>query len=138
MSEKCPFCKIAQGSASASMVYEDSNVLAFMDLHPIRVGHTLVVCRKHWENIYEIPEETLKELIVVVKRVAIAVKKAVGADGIQIVQNNGGAAGQVVMHIHFHVIPMFSRLRKSGRFGRLMENRTMLDETAQKIRQNLK
>jgi len=138
MSENCPFCKIAQGSASASMVYEDSNVLAFMDLHPIHVGHTLVVCRKHWENMYEIPEETLKELIVVVKRVAVALKKAVGADGIQIVQNNGCSAGQVVMHIHFHVIPMFSGSRKGGRFGRAMENRTVLDETAQKIRQNLK
>ncbi len=138
MSENCPFCKIAQGSASASMVYEDSNVLAFMDWQPIRVGHTLIVCRKHWENMYEIPEETLKELIVVVKRLAVAVKKAVGADGIQIVQNNGYSAGQVVMHIHFHVIPMFSGSRKGGRFGRTMQSRTVLDEMAQKIRQNLK
>jgi histidine triad (HIT) family protein len=137
MSENCPFCKIAQSEASASMVYKDSNVLAFMDLHPIRVGHTLVVCREHWENLYDIPEETLKEMIVVVKRVAVAVKKAVGADGIQIIENNGQSAGQVVMHIHFHVIPMFSGPRKGGRFGRAIENRTVLDEMAQKIKENL-
>jgi histidine triad (HIT) family protein len=119
------------------MVYEDSNVLAFMDLHPIRVGHTLIICREHWENLYDIPEESLKELIAVVKRVAVAAKKAVGADGIQIIQNNGRSAGQVVMHIHFHVIPMFSESRKTGRFGRVMENRKTLDEMAQKIKENL-
>ncbi|MCW4022569.1 MAG: HIT family protein [archaeon] len=137
MSTSCPFCKISQGEASASMVYEDSNVLAFMDLHPIRVGHTLIICREHWENLYDIPEESLKELIAVVKRVAVAAKKAVGADGIQIIQNNGRSAGQVVMHIHFHVIPMFSESRKTGRFGRVMENRKTLDEMAQKIKENL-
>jgi diadenosine tetraphosphate (Ap4A) HIT family hydrolase len=137
MVENCPFCKIAQGNASASVVYENTNVLSFMDLHPIREGHTLVVCREHWENLYEVPEEILKEMILVVKRVAVAVKKAVGADGIQIVENNGRCAGQVVMHIHFHVIPAFSKPRKSGRFGRVMENRKVLDEIAQKIKENL-
>ena len=137
MSTTCPFCKIAQGYASASMVYENSNVLAFMDLHPIRVGHTLIVCREHWENLYDVPEELLKEMIVVVKQVAVAVKKAVGADGVQIIENNGRCAGQVVMHIHFHVIPMFSEARKGGRFGRVMENRNVLDELAQKIKENL-
>ena len=137
MSENCIFCKIAQGEASASMVYEDGDVLAFMDLHPIRVGHTLIICRDHWENLYDVPEETLKEMIAVVKRVAVAVKKAVGADGIQIIENNGRCAGQVVMHIHFHVIPMFSGPKKGGRFGRAMENRNVLDDIAQKIKQNL-
>jgi len=137
MSTTCPFCKIAQGDASASIVYENSNVLAFMDLHPIRVGHTLIICREHWVDLYDVPEETLKELIVVVKRVAIAVKKAVGADGIQIIQNNGRSAGQVVMHIHFHVIPMFSESRKTGSFGRVMEKRETLDEMAHKIKENL-
>ena len=135
--ENCIFCKIVQGEASASMVYEDSNVLAFMDLHPIRVGHTLIVCREHWGNLYDVPEETLKEMIVVVKRVSIAVKEAVGADGIQIIENNGRSAGQVVMHIHFHIIPMFSQARKFGRVGRVMENRNLLDEMAQKIKDNL-
>ena len=137
MSNQCPFCSIAGGSASASMVYEDSNILAFMDLNPIREGHTLIVSREHWENLYDIPEKTLSELIAVVKRVAVAVKKTVGADGIQIIQNNGRSAGQVVMHIHFHVIPMFSEPRKRGRFGRVMQNRKTLDEMAQKIKQNL-
>ncbi len=138
MSNQCPFCNIAGGNVSASMVYQDSNVLAFMDLHPIREGHTLIISREHWENLYDVPEKTLKELIAVVKRVAVAVKKTVDADGIQIIQNNGRSAGQVVMHIHFHVIPMFSEPRKGGRFGRVMEKRETLDEMAQKIKENLK
>jgi len=107
-----------------------------MDLNPISVGHVLIVSREHWENLYEVPEETLGELIAVVKRVAIAVKKTVGADGIKIIQNNGRCAGQVVMHIHFHVVPCFSQ-KGTKRYGRVMENRNVLDEMAQKIRKNL-
>ena len=134
----CPFCNIARGEALASIVYDDENVLAFMDLNPVTVGHTLIVPRGHWETIYEIPENLLAELAEVVKRVAVAVKKTVGADGIRIIQNNGESAGQVVMHFHFHVIPFFSEPKtETGRYGRIMQNRNMLDETAQKIRENL-
>ena len=134
----CPFCNIALGKASASIVYKDENVLAFMDLNPVTVGHTLIVPRSHWETIYELPENLLADLVGVVKRVAVAVKKTVGADGIRIVQNNGESAGQVVMHLHFHVIPSFSEPKtETGRYGRIMQNRNMLDETAQKIRENL-
>lgn len=138
MANHCPFCSIANGSASASMVFEDSDVLAFMDLNPISEGHVLIVSREHWENLYEIPEEKLGKLLAVVKQVAIAAKKTVGADGIRIIQNNGKCAGQVVMHIHFHVVPCFSQSRKgTGRYGRVRENRNVLDDLAQKIRQNL-
>ena len=138
MSNQCPFCNIAGGNASASMVYQDSNVLAFMDLNPIREGHTLIISREHWVNLYDVPEKTLNELIAVVKRVAVAVKKTVDADGIQIIQNNGRSAGQVVMHIHFHVIPTFFQQKpRTGRSGRVMQNRKMLDEMAQKILENL-
>jgi len=120
------------------MVYQDSNVLAFMDLNPIREGHTLIISREHWVNLYDVPEKTLNELIAVVKRVAVAVKKTVDADGIQIIQNNGRSAGQVVMHIHFHVIPTFFQQKpRTGRSGRVMQNRKMLDEMAQKILENL-
>ena len=109
-----------------------------MDLNPIREGHTLIISREHWANLYDVPEKTLNELIAVVKRVAVAVKKTVGADGIRIIQNNGRSAGQVVMHIHFHVIPTFSQQKpRTGRSGRVMQNRKTLDEMAQKILENL-
>ena len=138
MGEECPFCRIASGEAAASIVYEDKNVLAFMDLSPATVGHTLVVPRKHWENIYEVPEETLTKLIAVVKRVSVAVKKSFDADGITIIQNNGRAAGQMVFHLHFHVIPVNSNSEiRRGFHGRVASERTRLDKTAQKIRENL-
>jgi len=136
--EGCPFCSIASGEAAASIVYEDENVLAFMDLSPTTIGHTLVIPREHWENIYEIPEETLTKLIAVVKRVSVAVKKTVDADGIIVIQNNGRAAGQMVFHLHFHVIPASSNSGVRRRHhGRVASERARLDETAQKIRENL-
>ena len=109
-----------------------------MDLYPAGVGHTLIVPRKHYENIYDVPEKLLAELAAVVKKVCVAVKKTVGADGIKVIQLNGVAAGQVVMHIHFHVIPTVSKAGfVTGHRGRLTPERKELDETAQKIRENL-
>lgn len=100
------FCKIVRKEAPASIVYEDEEVIAFMSIHPINVGHTLVVPKKHYENIYEISEEEIAYLYKVVKKLAHAVKKAVEPEGIRIVQNNGEAAGQVIFHMHVHIIPM--------------------------------
>ena len=138
MSSDCPFCCIVSGSASSSIVYEDENILAFMDFCPISIGHTLIVPRKHWETIYEVPEKTLAELAAVVKKVCVAVKKTVDAAGIRIVQLNGKAAGQVVMHLHFHVIPVYSKDGvKIGYHKRVTVNRTKLDDIAKKIRENL-
>ena len=138
MTVACPFCNIASGKAEASIVYQDDNILALMALNPSSVGHTLVIPRKHWENIYEVPEKTLGEIAAVVKRVSVAVKKTVGADGIKLIQLNGKAAGQVVMHIHFHVIPIISNSGAAvGQRGRINTERNELDEIAKKIQENL-
>ena len=138
MSDDCPFCKIASGEATASIVYEDANVIAFMDLSPASDGHTLVVPKEHYENIYEVPEKLLTQMATVVKRISIAVKKSVNANGIKIIQLNGRAAGQVVMHIHIHIIPTVLRADAIiGHRGRLTPKRTELDEIAKKIRKNL-
>lgn len=138
MGEGCPFCRIVSGEAAASIVYEDENVLAFMDLNPISVGHTLVIPKQHFENIYEVPNTLLAELTAAVKRVCVAVKKAVDADGIRVIQLNGRAAGQVVFHIHFHVVPAHSDATAGTvHHRRVMSSRKELDETAQKIRENI-
>ena len=138
MNDDCPFCGIASDKASASIVYEDENVLAFMDLNPASVGHTLVIPRQHWENIYDVPEETLADVVAVVKKVSVAVNKTVGADGIKVIQLNGRAAGQVVFHLHFHVIPASSKSGvMMGHRGRVAYGRAELDETARKIREKL-
>ncbi|MFB0501521.1 MAG: HIT family protein [Candidatus Bathyarchaeia archaeon] len=144
MRESCNFCKIVSKENPASIVYEDGNVLAFMDLYPANVGHTLVVPREHWESIYDIPEKVLSDLFAVVKRVSVAVKKAVGAEGISILQSNEGAAGQSVTHFHVHVITRFrgdaiSRLIGAmlGPTGFEKVAREDLDEIAKKIKENL-
>lgn len=106
MSESCVFCKIIRKEAPANFVYEDQRVVAFLSNRPVNEGHTLVVPKKHYENIYEIPEEDVAYLFKIAKRVALAVRDAMAAEGIRVVQNNGWAAGQVIFHIHVHVIPM--------------------------------
>jgi histidine triad (HIT) family protein len=84
-------------------------VVAFLSNRPVNEGHTLVVPKKHYENIYEISEEEASYLFRIVKRVANSVRDTTDAEGIRIVQNNGEAAGQVVFHLHVHVIPLTPR-----------------------------
>jgi histidine triad (HIT) family protein len=135
MSESCVFCKIARKEAPASPVFEDEKVIAFMSIKPINIGHTLVVPKKHYENIFGISEDEVAHLYKIVKKIAYAVKKAVSADGIRIVQNNGEAAGQVIFHLHVHVIPM----NKNRPWLHRLENRDEngLKDDARKIRQFL-
>ena len=133
MSESCIFCKIARKEAPANKVYEDEKVIAFLSIQHINIGHTLVVPKKHYENIYEFPEEEVTHLYKIVKKMAHAVKKAVDAEGIRIVQNNGEAAGQVIFHLHVHIIPM----NKNRRWVHHPENRDAeaLKDDARRIRQ---
>ena len=103
--EDCVFCKIAQGGEQASHIYEDRDVTAFLDTRPVNEGHTLVIPKKHYENIFEIPDEELANLFKVVKKVAAAIMKSEKAEGIRIIQNNGSAANQIIFHLHVHIIP---------------------------------
>jgi histidine triad (HIT) family protein len=133
MPESCVFCKIVQKEAPANVVYEDDKVIAFLSIQPINVGHTLVVPKAHYENIYEIPEEEVAYLYKIVKKLSHAVNKAVNAEGIRIVQNNGETAGQVIFHLHVHIIP----LNKDRPWAHHLENRAAdaLKDDAEKIRQ---
>ena len=105
--EDCAFCKIARGEGHESRIYEDAEVMAFLDTRPINEGHTLVIPKKHYENIFEIPNEELSNVFKIVKKVASAILKSQKAEGIRIVQNNGSAAHQVIFHFHVHVIPEY-------------------------------
>jgi histidine triad (HIT) family protein len=104
----CIFCKIVKGEIPCAKVYEDKDVLAFLDISPVHKGHALVIPKKHYSDIFDIPEDELKKVISAVKKVSKAVMQAVNADGISINQSNKSAAGQVVMHYHVHIIPRFS------------------------------
>jgi histidine triad (HIT) family protein len=133
MSESCAFCKIVRNEAPASRVYEDENVIAFLSIRPINIGHTLVVPKKHYKNIYEIPEEEVAYLYKIVKKITHAVKKAEDAEGIRIVQNNGEAAGQVIFHMHVHIIPM-NKDRSWMHHAGMRDSHT-LEADAERIRQ---
>ncbi len=106
----CIFCKICTGSIPATKVYESENVLAFLDVSPIEKGHLLVIPKRHWPSILEIPFsecsdiECSEELMYIVRVAAKAVCMAF-ADGVNILQSNGACAGQTVNHLHFHVVP---------------------------------
>jgi histidine triad (HIT) family protein len=105
----CVFCKIAAGEIPAAKVYEDEAVFAFLDIGPISDGHTLVIPKRHCTKVHECDPETLSAVAARLGTIAKAVVEAMDADGYNVLANNGSAAGQVVEHLHFHIIP-----RKTG------------------------
>ena len=109
----CVFCKIVRGEEPAYIVYEDEYVVAILDKYPVNKGHTLVMPKRHYRDITEIPDEELCRVIKITKAVTIAVMRALKVPGVRVVQNNGAEAGQVIFHVHFHVIPMTGHI--SGR-----------------------
>lgn len=109
MSENnCVFCKIISGEFSSTTVYEDDNFKAIFDISPASKGHTLVLAKKHVENIFEMDEAIAANGLSVISKIATAIKEALSCDGINIIQNNGEAAGQTVNHLHFHIIPRYN------------------------------
>ena len=105
--DDCIFCKIAAGEIPSATVYEDDDFRAILDLGPSANGHTLVIPKSHSDNLLSIEPDTAAKALKVISKTANAIKEALGCDGINVVQNNGEAAGQTVMHLHFHIIPRY-------------------------------
>jgi len=103
----CIFCKIIRGELPALKVYENDTLIAFLDIQPVNKGHTLIIPKKHYRNLYNLPDEILGKIGILMRDLAIAIKKAVGAEGINIEMNNESLAGQLVDHAHIHIIPRF-------------------------------
>ena len=136
--ESCIFCKIVVKQAPSSIIYEDESVMAFLDIRPLNIGHSLVIPKAHYVDIFDIPEEKLSQIHRAAKHVSFAIKKATEADGISIIQQNGKAAGQDIFHFHVHVVPRFEG-EKLPPFSELREvDRSKLDAMAKKIKQQLK
>ncbi len=135
-SEDSIFSKIIRREIPAEIVYEDEETLAFLDIHPNNPGHTLVIPKKSVRNLFEMDEATLTAVMKTVQKVAIAVKKSMHADGINIAMNNDSAAGQVIFHAHVHVIPRF---QNDGfqHFPTMEYAPGELEATAEKIRKVL-
>ena len=107
--EDTVFMKIIRREIPAHIVYEDDDTIAFLDATPIALGHTLVIPKKFARNIFDVDDATLAAVMRTVRKVAPAVRDAVGAHGVHINSNHESAAGQVVFHLHFHIIPRHDR-----------------------------
>jgi len=106
---ECIFCDIVSGKIPCARVYEDDYILSFLDIGPLAEGHLLVIPKQHIEYIWQADAELLSRLARAIPSLAAAVMKATGAEGLNLLQNNGRAAGQLVQHLHIHLIP-----RRSG------------------------
>ncbi|MDF7823059.1 HIT family protein [Pontiellaceae bacterium B12227] len=134
----CIFCKIIQKEIPATVIYEDDDVLAFMDIGPIIKGHALVIPKKHYDPITETPDEIIAKLHITAKKIATAQMNAFGADGVNILQNNGRASGQEVEHIHVHIIPRFENDGHHWNWKpKTYENFDEMNELAGKLQEQL-
>ena len=107
--ENCIFCKIAAGEIPSTTLYEDQDFRVILDLGPASKGHALILPKEHYANIYEIPDELASKAIILAKKMAGIMTRALNCDGFNIVQNNGEPAGQTVFHFHVHIIPRYEK-----------------------------
>ncbi len=131
----CIFCKLAKNEAPSKKVYEDSDVLAFLDINPASKGHTVVITKKHFENIYDVNENELNKMLGVVKALASRMKNQLKAEGVNVLQNNGRYAGQLVSHIHFHVIPRYENDNIFIKFPRMQLSEEEMKDLQNKLKE---
>lgn len=103
----CIFCKIANGEIPSSTLYEDEKVRVILDISPASKGHALILPKEHYANLYEISDEMASHVIKTAKKMAKKMQEELGAEGLNVVQNNGELAGQTVFHYHMHLIPRY-------------------------------
>lgn len=134
---ECKFCDIANKKAEAEIIFEDTKVIAFMDIRPIQLGHLLVIPKEHYIEFIDIPDDCLTQLILAAKIVTDAMVKSLNPDGYNLFCNNGHAAGQSVFHYHMHVTPRYfdDELKFKVNFKKY-EN-SMMKEFAEKIKSEI-
>ncbi len=132
--DDCIFCKLANGVFPTNSIYEDENFNVILDVSPANRGHALILPKQHFDNIFEIDDETASKIMPLAKKIATAVKKVTGCDGVNVQQNNGTAAGQSVFHLHVHIIPRFD----DDKFKLVWDPKSFSDEelaaTAEELR----
>lgn len=103
--DKCIFCKIVRGEIPSTNLFESGNVLSFLDIMPAAKGHALVIPKKHYATLLDMPHEEMKEVMEAVQKVAAAVMSTLKAEGFNVIQSNKEVAGQIIPHVHFHIVP---------------------------------
>ncbi len=107
MKDDCIFCKLANGIIPTNSIYEDDEFKVILDAGPAAKGHSLILPKEHYANIYELPDDIAGRAFILAKKIAARNTEILKADGFNIVQNNGETAGQTVFHFHLHLIPRF-------------------------------
>jgi len=135
--DECVFCKIAKGEIPSTKLFEDEKVLSFLDIAPAAKGHALVITKQHYKSLLDVPLEELKEMIFAVQKIGAAVVKATEAEGFNVLQSNGKEAGQIIPHVHFHIIPRKKgdNLDLSWEQGQL--DKSELEALAELVKKNL-
>ena len=131
--EECIFCRIIEGKIPCAKIYENGQVLAFLDIMPANKGHCLVVPKTHSQSLLEMDENDLHSVIKAAKKIAEAISLGLGNAGFNLVMNNGKEAGQVVNHSHIHIIPRFQKDRLRIKWSHLKYNDNEINEYAEKI-----
>lgn len=135
--DKCLFCKMTLGQIPVAKIYEDDVVLAFLDIGPISDGHTLIIPKQHYEKVDQCPPELLAQIASCIGKIAGAVAGAMNSDGYNLLCNNGRAAGQVIDHLHFHIIPRSTGDGVFNRWPSYKYSEGQIDKIAEEIRKNL-
>ena len=135
--QECIFCKIIAGQIPCTKLYENEHVLAFLDIGPVSEGHTLIVPKKHTSHVDQTDPLTMAEIAKVIPMLAGSVKEAMGADGYNVLCNNGSSAGQVVEHVHVHIIPRKTDDGVFRQWPSFQYPAGKADEIAEKIRKNI-
>ena len=132
--DDCIFCKLSNGDIPTNALYEDDVVKVIFDLNPASKGHVLILPKNHFANLFEIPEDMDAKAFILAKKIAKKMKDVFGCDGVNIVQNNGVAAGQTVFHFHIHLIPRY----EGDHAGVTWKPGTLTDEQREEILQKWK
>jgi len=132
----CIFCDIAKGDAKSWKVYENERVFAFLDIHPVNEYHTLVIPKKHYVNIFDIPESELVAVMQVVKELVDLYNKKLGIKNVQIINSSGKEAQQDVFHIHFHIVPRYKQDGQNVKWTTYAEWTARFNELLEKLQRD--
>lgn len=132
--QDCIFCQISQGKVKSWKVYENEHVYAFLDIGAVNEYHTLVTPKEHYKDIFDIPENELKEIVSVIKKLTTLYKEKLGIENVQIINSSGSEAQQDVFHIHFHIVPRYKGDGQDVKWKTHPEMKEKFDELLEKLK----
>lgn len=135
--DDCIFCKIAAGEIPSSCVYEDEDFKAILDISPAAKGHVIIIPKNHADNIFDLTKEEAAKVFVIASNIGKVLMDELNCDGLNVLQNNGAAAGQTVFHFHMHLIPRFRSDNVKITWASTKYGESEMDQLAKSIKEKL-